>query len=221
VNSHLIGLARRDPAYAALLAKTTLNYADGMSVVLAARALGYRIPERVPLTYVIQDLAANWAEHSFSVYFLGGKPGVAERAAAKLAASYPGFVVAGTQHGYFAKEETGEVLRRIAVSRAQILLVAFGNPAQEQWVVEHLDQINAGAILTCGGAFDWVSGERRPAPRWLGRYGLEWLYRMLQEPRRLGRRYLVGLPKFAGALLAALFHRDGAPEAPLPDDVPR
>jgi N-acetylglucosaminyldiphosphoundecaprenol N-acetyl-beta-D-mannosaminyltransferase len=210
LNAHLFNLIWDDPALSAVFESGALNYADGMAVVWAARLLGHPVPERIPLTFAIESLAANWNERGFSVFFLGGAPGCADAAARRLTANYPGIRVAGSHHGYFDDEASPAIVDLVNSSNSDILLVGLGNPRQEVWVAQHLDQLNVSATMTCGGLFDWVSGRRRPAPRWIGKLGLEWLYRLIIEPRRLSRRYLIGNPRFLWTLGRAMLRGDRA-----------
>jgi N-acetylglucosaminyldiphosphoundecaprenol N-acetyl-beta-D-mannosaminyltransferase len=204
INAHLVNLIHDDPSLMEVFAQSSLTYADGMSMVWAARMLGHALPERVPLTYAIEDLASNWDERGFSVYFLGGEPGRAEQAAERLVERFPGIRVAGWHHGFFNDEESGAVVEEINASQADILLVGLGNPRQERWVAANIGELTVAATMTCGGLFDWVSGLRKPAPRWVGRIGLEWVYRLALEPRRLGARYLRGNPRFVWWLARAV-----------------
>jgi N-acetylglucosaminyldiphosphoundecaprenol N-acetyl-beta-D-mannosaminyltransferase len=214
VNAHLYNLIWDDPALAEIFEDSSLVYADGMSVVWAARLLGHEVPERVPLTYAIENLAANWDRRGFSVYFLGGEPGRAETAAARLTERYPGIRIAGCRHGYFDDAETAGIVDGINAERPDILLVGLGNPRQETWVAGNVSQLDVAVTMTCGGLFDWVSGLRRPAPRWVGRLGMEWLYRLAIEPRRLFARYFVGNPRFLWALGRAMARGERAMEIP-------
>ncbi len=207
VNAHLVNLANRDPALAAVLEHSGLNYADGQSVVWAARMLGHGVPARVPTTEMIYPIADMLARRRFPVFLLGGRPEVVEAAARRLRHDYPGLEIAGVQHGYFGAGADAEVVARINDSRARVLLVGLGNPRQEQWVWEHLRELRPNAILTCGGLYDWVSGRNRRAPAWMGRSGLEWVWRLLIEPRRLFARYVVGNPRFCMELARALWRR--------------
>ncbi|HZD37356.1 MAG TPA: WecB/TagA/CpsF family glycosyltransferase [Actinomycetes bacterium] len=209
VNAHLVNLANRDPELAQLLRRSGLNYADGQSVVWAARLLGHPVPERVPTTEMIYPIADMLARRRFPVFLLGGRPQVVEAAARRLRRRRPGLEIAGTQHGYFDAAEDRLVLQRVNDSRARVLLVGLGNPKQEKWVWEHLGDLRPNAILTCGGLYDWVSGRKRRAPAWLHRIGLEWLWRLLIEPRRLFRRYVVGNPQFCLRLARTLWGRRG------------
>lgn len=204
VNAHLFNLIWDDPALSAVFERSSLNYADGMSVVWASRLLGHTLPERIPLTYAIDDLAANWDARGFSVFFLGGAPGRADAAAERLTARFPGIRVAGTHHGYFDDDQSPMIVDLVNAAQPDILLVGLGNPRQEIWVSENLARLTVAATMTCGGLFDWVSGERRPAPRWVGKIGFEWLYRLVIEPRRLFSRYVIGNPRFLWALGRAI-----------------
>jgi N-acetylglucosaminyldiphosphoundecaprenol N-acetyl-beta-D-mannosaminyltransferase len=219
VNAHLFNLIWDDPALAAVFERSTLNYADGMAVVWAARLLGHTLPERVPLTYAIDDLAANWDARGFSVFFLGGAPERAEAAAERLTARFPGIRVAGTHHGYFEDDESTAIVDLVNEARPDILLVGLGNPRQEIWVAENMSRLTVAATLTCGGLFDWVSGARRPAPRWVGTIGMEWLYRLIIEPRRLFSRYFVGNPRFLWTLGRAMATGNRAVLVPLEPTV--
>lgn len=219
INAHIVNLIHDDPSLSEVFAQSSLNYADGMSMVWAARMLGHALPERVPLTYAIEDLAANWNERGFSVYFLGGEPGRAEGAAQQLVGRYPGIRVAGWHDGFFSDEQSSQIVDQINESRADILLVGLGNPRQELWVAENIGRLTVAATMTCGGLFDWVSGLRKPAPRWLGRFGLEWCYRLVQEPRRLGARYLRGNPRFVWWLARAIIAGERAVVAPVDTPV--
>jgi N-acetylglucosaminyldiphosphoundecaprenol N-acetyl-beta-D-mannosaminyltransferase len=207
VNAHLVNLAGRDPELATLLEHSGLNYADGQSVVWASRLLGHGVPARVPTTEMIYPIAELLARRRFPVYLLGGLPESVEAAASRLRRDYPGLEIAGVQHGYFDPAEERLVIERINRSRARVLLVGMGNPKQEKWVWRHLGELRANAILTCGGLYDWVSGRKRRAPAWLHRIGLEWLWRLLCEPRRLFLRYVVGNPRFCLDLARALWRR--------------
>lgn len=204
INAHIVNLIHDDPSLTAAFAQSSLTYADGMSIVWAARMLGHALPERVPLTYAIEDLASNWDERGFSVFFLGGDHGRAEQAAERLVARYPRIRVAGCHHGYFSDDESSAIVEEINASHADILLVGLGNPRQEFWVANNISQLTVAATMTCGGLFDWVSGLRKPAPRWVGRLGIEWVYRLMLEPRRLGGRYLRGNPRFLWWLARAV-----------------
>lgn len=194
VNAHVVNMAAGNPEFAAAVAACDLLFPDGQSVVWAAKMLGSEPQGRVPLTHMTDAMCTAWAAAGLSVFLLGGKPGVAQRAGEKLAAGY-GLRVAGVRDGYFLGAND-EVLSEINDSGADIVMVGMGNPHQEVWLHAHRDRLAPPVALTCGGWLDWTAGERQPCPPWIYKYGLEWAYRLAQEPRRLFIRYVVGNPSF-------------------------
>ncbi len=209
-NVRCLNFCYEDPALRAFLNGADVVFCDGAGVMLAARLLGGRIPERI--TY------ADWAWHpaafaeaqGFSLYLLGARPGVAEEAARRLKARHPDLEIAGVRHGYFDRAagspENEAIVAEINAASPDILLVGLGMPIQEHWLMQNRDRLNAGVVLTGGAVFDYVSGGLRRGPRLLTNNGFEWLARLLVEPRRLWRRYLLGNPLF---LLRVLGQRLG------------
>ena len=200
VNAHCLNLCYEDPELRGFLNGAEAVFCDGAGVVLAARILGGRIPERITYADWAWRLAALAAAQGYSLYFLGARPGVAREAARRLKESHPDLKIAGVRHGYFdhsAKSPENEaVVREINAAAPDILLVGLGMPLQEYWLMENRHKLNVGAVLTGGAVFDYVSGTLRRGPRFLTENGFEWLARLLLEPRRLWRRYLVGNPLF-------------------------
>ncbi len=203
-NAFLVTLAESDPRFADALAHASLCLPDGMSVVWGSRLLGKPIPERVPGGEFMEAMCALAAPKGKSVYFLGGLPGAARRAAEILATRYPGLVVAGTdcpEKGFELDPRANKaVLDRIRTAKPDLLCVAFGAPKQEIWMLDHCLNLPIGAALSVGAAFDTTAGLRKRAPQWTHAMGTEWLYRLALEPRRLWRRYLLGNAQF-GAIL--------------------
>lgn len=199
-NVHCLNLAYRDPALRGLLNGAEVVFCDGAGVMLAARLLGRRIPERITYADWAWQLAAYAAAEGFSLYFLGARPGVAEKAAQKLKERYPDLKVSGIRHGHFdhaaGSPENEAVIREINAAAPDILLVGFGMPLQERWLMENWHRVDARVALTGGAVFDYVSGELRRGPRFLTDNGFEWLARLLVEPGRLWRRYVIGNPVF-------------------------
>ncbi len=200
VNAHCLNLCYEDPALQAFLNGADVVFCDGAGVRLAARLLGGRLPERITYADWAWQLAAFAAERGFSVYLLGARPGVAEEAARRLRVRHPDLEVVGARHGYFdhagGSPENEAVLREINDAKPDILLVGLGMPLQEYWLMENRRRLEAGVALTGGAVFDYVSGGLRRGPRLLRDNGFEWLARLLVEPRRLWRRYLLGNPLF-------------------------
>jgi N-acetylglucosaminyldiphosphoundecaprenol N-acetyl-beta-D-mannosaminyltransferase len=168
--------------------------------MLGARILGHRIPQRITYADWIWQLAEFAEPRGITFFFLGARPGVAQNAAERLRERYPDLRIVGIHHGYFDKspgsEENEAVLQKIDASRPHVLVIAFGMPLQERWLAENWARINTNIALTGGAVFDYVSGDLSRAPRWMTDHGLEWLGRLLIEPQRLWKRYLVGNPLF-------------------------
>ena len=191
--AHCINVAQRDHAFREVLrSDECVPYADGMAVVWASRLRGTGVPERCTTTDLFPLIMQEAASRGTDVFYLGAGPGVARRCAERMRARFPGLRIAGVRDGFFDQEASHVVIEEINRSGASIVLVGMGMPFQEKWVAEHRRSIDAPAVLTCGASFDFHSGRVRRAPAWMRRSGLEWLFRLLIEPRRLWRRYLIG-----------------------------
>ncbi len=202
-------IAERDPAFRAAYRDVDVSLADGMPLLWASWLLGEPLPEKVSGSDLVLPLAERAARRGWRVYLLGGLPGVAERAAERLRASFPGIDIVGTDAPRVRidggeGDETAAALARARAARAQLLLVALGAPKQEIWIHRHLDDLRPAVAVGVGASLDFVAGRLRRAPRWISRVGLEWLWRLAHEPRRLWRRYLLEDPRFVGILLREL-----------------
>ncbi|RRA47325.1 WecB/TagA/CpsF family glycosyltransferase [Acidipila sp. EB88] len=195
-NAFLVSLASRNRNFAEALNRATLCLPDGISVVWAARLLGVHMPERVPGGEFMERMCQLCAEHGLSIYLLGGMPGAAFGAAQALQQRYPGLLIAGTDCpplGFEQDEQLNDaVLARITAAKPDLLCVALGAPKQEIWMLDECGSLPIGAALSVGAAFDTQAGLRKRAPRWTHGIGMEWLYRLAMEPRRLWKRYLLG-----------------------------
>lgn len=200
VNIHALNLAWEQPWFRTFLNRAAYVFCDGHGVMLAARLQGDHLPEKITYAEWLPRFAGFAANNGISLYLLGGRPGIAERAAERLLAAHPGLVLAGLHHGYFDKQpgsaENLAVVRAINAANPDVLLVAFGMPMQEAWLSENWGSLTARVGLTGGAALDYVAGALRRPPRWMTDRGLEWLGRMLAEPGRLWKRYLLGNPLF-------------------------
>lgn len=205
VNADCLNEAWGDAVYRQVLNGFDRVYADGSGIRLACRLRGLPVPDNVNGTDLFPPLCQALAEQGAGLFLLGGFPGVAEACAQAMQARFPGLRVAGTQHGYFAPEATAAVLRRINASGAEVLLVGMGAPAQELWIYRHAAELAPTVRIGVGGLLDFYSGRIPRAPLWLRRLGLEWTWRLAQEPARLWRRYLLGNPMF---LLRVLLSHD-------------
>jgi N-acetylglucosaminyldiphosphoundecaprenol N-acetyl-beta-D-mannosaminyltransferase len=218
-NLHSVALHRRDPEVRALYARARFVHADGMSLVAVARWLGLPLGREHRVTYAdwTGPLMAEAAARGWRVFHLGGRPGVAARGAAVLRRRHPGLRIA-TAHGWFdaapGSRDSERRLARIAAFRPDVLMVGMGMPRQERWILHHLERLPAAAVLPCGACMDYVAGAVPTPPRWAGRLGAEWLFRLAVEPRRLWRRYLLEpwglLPLLAAELREARGRRRSA-----------
>jgi N-acetylglucosaminyldiphosphoundecaprenol N-acetyl-beta-D-mannosaminyltransferase len=194
VNPERIMHAGRDPAFAAVLRGADLALADGAGVLWAARRLGHPLPGRVPGVDFVKALAARGAAEGWRFYFLGGSPGVAEAAGRVLRDAYPGFVLAGAHAGSPEPSADAATTEAVRSSGTQVLLLAYGAAAEEAWLARNLDRSGAIIGMGVGGAFDFISGRARRAPRWMREHGLEWLHRLSRQPWRWRR--MLALPRF-------------------------
>ena len=195
-NAHSLFLLRRAPALAEFFAQADLVQIDSTPLILWGRLLG------LPMTRAMRSTYLDWRDEfwrladlrRWRVFYLGGAPGVAKTAAERLASRHPNVLI-GEHHGYFdlarRSRENRKVLARIAAFDPDVLMVGLGMPLQETWVLENRATLKRGVVLTVGAAFDYEAGVQRAAPRWTGRLGVEWLARLIGQPRRLAGRYLV------------------------------
>ena len=194
VNPERIMQAGRDPALAAVLHGADLALADGAGVVWAARRLGRPLPERVAGVDFVKALAARGAAEGWRFFFLGGGPEVAAAAGRALAEAYPGFIMAGTHAGSPQPTSDAATIEAVRSSGAQLLFLAYGAGAEEAWLARNLGPSGATVGMGVGGALDFISGRARRAPRWMRRWGLEWLHRLSRQPWRWRR--MIALPRF-------------------------
>lgn len=192
-NLHYAMLADRDPRLGELNRRAAFLVADGMPMVWYSRLCKRRLPQRVAGADLVYQLCERAALRRYRLFLLGGAPGVADEAAANLGRRYPGLQIVGVESPPFrplSAAEQQDLIGRIRQARPDLLLVAFGQPKGELWLGEHCQTLGVPVCVQLGATLDFVAGRVRRAPRWLQRLGLEWLFRGLQEPRRLGPRYL-------------------------------
>lgn len=191
-NPELVMMARKDPDYAQTLAGASLTLADGIGVIYAAKLLGRPLQGRVPGVDFAGVLMERMAGEGLGLFLLGAKPGVAEQAAENLTKRYPGLNVCGVHDGYF--QEDGPVVEAVRASGAQVLFVCLGAPKQERWMAQNGPATGAHLAVGLGGSLDVFAGTVKRAPERWQKLGLEWLYRLIKEPRRIGR--MAKLPLF-------------------------
>jgi N-acetylglucosaminyldiphosphoundecaprenol N-acetyl-beta-D-mannosaminyltransferase len=184
-----------------------LVVADGMGVVWASRLLQSPLPERVAGIDLFLDLLALAAQRDYSVYLFGAKQDVLDECTRRVREQNPGLVIAGSRNGYFDDSETGTIAEDIRASGADILFVGIPSPHKEVFLARYGRQLGVNVCHGVGGSFDVVAAKVKRAPALWQRFGLEWLYRLIQEPRRMWKRYLVTNSVFAWKLTVELFRR--------------
>ncbi len=200
VNVAKVVNSRKDPRFREAIINCDIINIDGMGVVWGARFMGFDIPERVSgidLFYRFLDMSA---QENFPVFLLGAKQEVVEKTVDILETKYPALTIAGFHHGYFWDNEE-ELVSKISQSGAKLLFVAITSPKKENFINQWKSQLNVDFVMGVGGTFDVVAGNVKRAPVWMQKYGFEWLFRMIQEPGRMWKRYLVSNSVFAWILL--------------------
>lgn len=180
-------LAQRDPEWRHILTHADLVTPDGAGVLWAAKVFGGSVRERVSGVELVREICRLSDRKGYRLYFLGAQPGVAEAAVARLAADFPRMQVAGIRDGYFRPEEEPRLIEEIRRARPDVLFVAMGLPRQEKWIWSHREALGVPVSIGVGGSYDVLSGRLKRAPTWMQRTGLEWFYRLVQEPWRYGR----------------------------------
>ena len=192
-------LARKDAELRDIVNSAHLVTPDSIGILWAARLNGNPLTERVSGVDMLVQLCERASRLAYRVFLLGAAPGVADAAAENLKKRYPGLDIVGVQHGYFKPEETEAVIGRIRSAQPDILFVAFGIPMQEKWIRRHMESLQVPVCMGVGGSFDVLSGKVKRAPRWMQRHGLEWVYRLASNPRKIGK--VMTLPIFVALVL--------------------
>lgn len=197
INADCLNKTVKDKAYLQLLQCGELILPDGSGINMACRMINRPMCENVNGTDLLPFLCEMALSEEVGLFLLGGKPGVAVTMSEKLQKAYPGLIISGVRDGYFDWErESPAVVRQINESGAGILLVAFGAPLQETWISDHFDELAPFVQAGVGGLFDFYSGRIKRAPVWMREIGLEWIFRLLMEPKRMWKRYIIGNPLF-------------------------
>lgn len=202
-NGQVLSLCALDPAARALFLAADAIHADGTPLVFASRwRCRAALPERVATTDLFHDVAREAVRRGAGLYLLGATEPVLEEAVARVRALYPDLRLVGWRHGYVAPEEEAAVVAAVRAAAPDILFVSMGAPREQAFVVRNRERLaGIGVVKTSGGLFDFLAGARSRAPAWMQAAGLEWLYRMLLEPRRLFRRYALSNPHAVYLLL--------------------
>jgi len=216
INLDFLVRAQRDAEVMSIFRRSDLNLADGAPVVWLGRLLGVEMPGRVAGADFVPGVIRELAQSGARLFLLGGENGVASAAASRLMESYPGIAIAGTYEPARASVldmDNAEILARIAESKADVLLVALGHPKQERWIDMHRDHLPVSVAIGVGCVFDLIAGRTQRAPGWMQAAGLEWFYRLTQEPRRLFARYLTDAAWLIPLAAAVVRARLTAPRA--------
>ena len=206
VNGHVVSLCARDGRIERLFRQADSISADGQPMVTMSRMLArHPLPERVATTDLFPEVARLAAEAGLSFYMLGGTERVNREAVEATRRAYPALRIAGRRNGYFAREDEADILAEIAAAEPDILWVSLGVPLEQEFCVRNLDALRGvGIVKTAGGLFDFLSNEKPRAPLWMQRAGLEWLFRLGHEPRRLFVRYVTTNPHSMVVMLLSM-----------------
>jgi exopolysaccharide biosynthesis WecB/TagA/CpsF family protein len=199
INPEFMMIAQNDVNFRNILNRADLCVPDGVGLLWAARYLGRPLPQRVTGSDGVPKIAERAAQSGWRLFLLGAAPGVAEKAAAVLMQRYPNLQIAGLYSGSPAPEEEDAIVEHVNASRADILFVAYGAPAQDKWIARNLPRLQVKMAMGVGGAFDFIAGVIPRAPLWMQRMGIEWLFRLYLQPTRIGR--MMRLPRFMLAVL--------------------
>ena len=197
---HILRL-QKDEEFRKAYSYATYIFADGMPVVLASRLLRKPLPERVTGADLFPSICAIAAQRNYKIFLLGGFKGIADAAARKLKESYPSLNIVGTYSPPFGFEKSAEenkkIIEMINKKTPQILFIGVGAPKQEKWLYKHIDTLEIKVGVCVGAAFDFIAGKIKRSPKFLQRLSLEWIWRLIHEPRRLWKRYLYDFRFFA------------------------
>lgn len=198
-NSEMVVRAQDDPELAMILNNANLSVPDGAGVVLASRLFKNSFQERVAGFDLMKNIFSEANRQGYRIYLLGGRPGIVDKARKNLIQEYPYLKICGAHHGYLDKDLQERVIEEINMLKPDLLFVGMGVPLQEKFIYKNMNRLQVKVAMTVGGAFDVLAGQVKRAPRWMQNAHLEWLFRLLQEPSRLGRFF--ALPRFVYLVL--------------------
>lgn len=194
-NGHALSLARTDPDYRKSIQHADIIHADGGFLVTLSKRLALpEIPERSATTDMIHDFARGFSNTGYGFFILGGEERVNSQCTDILRQKYPGLELSGRRNGFFSREEEEQLVAEINASKASILWVGLGKPKEQEFCIRWRDKLDVRWVITCGGCYNYITGDYGRAPRWMQRYNMEWLYRMATEPRKLFWRYAITSP---------------------------
>lgn len=208
--AHIVSL-QKDKELEKIYQEASLVIPDGMPLLWGAKILGRPLKERVAGSDLLPAFCEVAAKKGYKLFFLGAGPGVAVKAAKILTQKNPGLKIVGTYSPPFgfenSEEDNRKIVSMITETKPDVLFVGLGAPKQEKWIWKHKDQLEVPVLIGVGAAFDFIAGTAKRAPKWMQKCGLEWFFRLCQEPRRLWRRYLIGSPIFLWLVLKELIKK--------------
>lgn len=197
VNADCLNKVYKDPDYKKVLNAAKYIFGDGIGVKIGSKIIKNPIIDNVNGTDMLPLLCEQCEKNNSSIFLLGAKPGVPEDMKKNLENKFKKLKIASFHHGFFDKEnESNNIVELINTSKADILLVAFGTPFQETWIHDYASRLNCSVLIGVGGLFDFFSGNMPRAPKWMRTLCIEWVYRLMQEPGRMWKRYILGNPLF-------------------------
>ncbi len=208
INANKVNLMNEDPELKRIVNECPLINADGISILWAAKVLGLPIKERVTGIDLFLNLVKVASEKGYKIYLFGAKEEVVRKVKKVFEEEYPTLQIVGYRNGYFTEEDEPEIVKNMAESGADMMFVAFSSPKKEYWINKYINQLNIPFVMGVGGSFDVVAGVTERAPKWVQIRGFEWLYRLVQEPRRMWRRYVIGNAQFIGYTVKAKIEQE-------------
>lgn len=206
INANKINLMAKDEKLREIVNSCPLINADGQSIVWAARFLGYSLPGRVTGIDLFEEVVKLANQKGYSVYYFGAEEAIVQKVIQIHRKKYPNLKIVGFKNGYFQKNDSKKIAQKIAACKPDILFVAFSSPKKEEWIHCYKDVIKVPFMMGVGGSFDVISGNKKRAPKFMQKFGLEWFYRFIQEPRRMYARYIVGNTIFLKRVLHEKFN---------------
>lgn len=204
INADKIVKMRKDPEFRDILFKSDLNIVDGQPLMWVSRLFGKPVKQRYGGLDIIDAFAAVSEKKGYGIYFLGAREEIVSDVVKKYKDLFPGLKISGWRNGYWKADEEGEVVEDIISSRPDVLFFAMGSPRKEVFLRKYIDKMGIPFVMGVGGAFDIIAGKTKRAPLWMQKMGIEWMFRVLQEPGRLWKRYLIGNSIFIWLVLKEL-----------------
>ncbi len=192
-------MAEQDAKLRKIIEDSNLITPDSVGVLWACKRMGKSLRERVSGVELVEMLCSLSPEKHYRLFFFGSAPGVAEMAAEKMMLKYPGCEIVGTRNGFFTENDNNDIVAQIQNAKPDILCVALGIPKQEMWIAEHIQTLGVPICIGVGGTFDVLSGNVQRAPKWMRKLSIEWLHRLISNPRKIGK--VMTLPKFVLLIL--------------------